>query len=88
MKKRTNSVVNMPPILFSKEMEMNLLLFYEHVWARASGSTVTLKASEKYALVAEKLNALGKKDGWKEVRAANVETKTDTLQRMGREGVW
>ena len=68
----------MPPTLFSADMEINLMKFYEQVWVRASGST--LKASEKYSLVAEKLNVTGKVEGWREVTGNKVATKIDTLR--------
>ena len=59
----------MPPALFSKDMEIQLMTIYEEVWVRASGST--LRSAEKYALVAEKNEPRRKKgrmeggDTWK-----------------------
>ena len=72
----------MPATLFSNDMEIQLMAIYEEVWVCASGST--LWSAEKYALVAEKLNVVRKRDGWKVVTPGNVETKVDTLRRKGR----
>ena len=49
----------MAPRLFSSDMEAMLLEQYEAVWVKASGST--LRAAEKYALIATRINDVGKK---------------------------
>ena len=72
----------MAPCLFSPDMEAMLLEQYEDVWVKASGST--LRAAEKYALIATRINDVGKKKGWQAVTGPNVETKVDTLRRKGR----
>ena len=51
----------MAPRLFSPDMEAMLLEQYEDVWVKASGST--LRAAEKYALIATRINDVGKKKG-------------------------
>ena len=68
----------MAPRLFSPDMEAMLLEQYEDVWVKVSGST--LRAAEKYALIATRINDVGKKKGWQAVTGPNV----DTLRRKGR----
>ena len=70
------------PRLFSPDMETMLLEQYEDVWVKASGST--LRAAEKYALIATQINDVGKKKGWQAVTGPNVEMKVDILRCNGR----
>ena len=74
--------VKMPPKLFTVDGEKFLMEQFEKIWVQSSGST--LKAAEKYELVAQRVNDAGKKEGWLPVTAKIVDNKIDSLRKKGR----